>query len=98
MKPGDVLALKTTGELVTIIGIPTDDESRCVIRRPKMTQSGIEHLLENIFQLELETPSEHIDREVGEQLLKMKAQQVIFKAEHANDGPDVPEIKLDWKQ
>lgn len=98
MEPGQVLAIKTTGELVTVIGKDGDKASLLlVVRRPKMGPSGVEHLVDEFNDYELESPEEHINREAKEQLARQIAQREIINKgmrQYEEGQVDEPEIIL----
>lgn len=92
-----MVAVKTTGELVTVLGESINNEEQFSVRRPKMGPNGVEHLDEEFYSFELETPSDHINREAQEQLTRMIAQKEIIQKGMAkyNEGQiDEPELIL----
>lgn len=102
MKLGEVWALKTTGELVVVIGtINTDDTIH--VRRPVMGSDGVTHKVETYWPFELEPTEDHLRREAHEQLNKMIIQKSVigdgirkYEAEHPEpeDEEPTPEFPL----
>lgn len=78
MKPGELVCLKSTGELCVILGPAVDvhpQEGHYQIRRPVMTHdNGIKQVTEDVYAFELETEEEHLRREAKSMLLKVKIQ------------------------
>jgi hypothetical protein len=86
MKFGDLLCLKTTGELVFVLEVfpGTDDTAPQVeVRRPTMTREGITHAEDMFYQDELETPEQHLRYEAKEMVLKANIQEEILNAREA---------------
>jgi len=91
MESQEVVALRTTGEYVTILSMNPEEFNKfgligaeqygtVLVRRPKLTQNGIEHITCLFFEFELETVSEHVKREVAEALMKLQAQKDVMDA------------------
>ncbi|SRR6266404_7370657 len=83
MKPGQVMCLKTTGELCIVIGRSPEVEavngSVYITRRPVMThENGISHSLDTFQGFELETVEEHLRHEAKEMLLKTQIQEEMM--------------------
>lgn len=102
LKQGDILSVKTTGEYVYFTGKQNDDGT-WEVHRPVLTRDGIKHQYDSFEANELETPAEHIRREVNEALLKLQAQKEVMDAkvkalarEQAEAEADEPETKTDY--
>jgi hypothetical protein len=78
---GDVVALKTTGEIVFALGDPygSDTGKKVDVRRPVLSDSGIDHVLATFFVDELETVEEYVNREATMQTYKIRAQKNILE-------------------
>jgi hypothetical protein len=75
-EPGSIVCLKTTGEIVVVLG--PAEEGEFTIRRPVMTsKDGIRHSIDNVFAIELETEEEHLRREAAAMILKIKIQDEL---------------------
>ena len=75
MEPGQIVCLKSTGELCVVLG-ENDDGVSINIRRPKMShEDGINHEEMFVYPFELETVEEHLRREAKEMVLKVKIQE-----------------------
>ena len=80
MKAGDILCIKTTGELVVVLHV-YPDEGKVEVRRPTMTRdNGIIHNAEVLLKTELETSEDHLRREANEMLIKEKIQNEFLEA------------------
>lgn len=82
---GELLAIKTTGELVYIIS--ETDRKTYKVRRPSMTRDGIVHSTDEFFADELETIEAHLRRELSDMKLKAKLQKEVL-AEEEEDNRD----------
>lgn len=79
IKQGDLVCIRTTGEYVYFTGKQFDD-GKWEVHRPVLSRDGIQHEY-NVFEIgELETPAEHIEREVAEAFLKLDAQKKVMNA------------------
>lgn len=79
MPIGEILYLKLTGELVTIIGDP-NDAGMVAVRRPVVShEEGIYHAIEYFNPFEMETEEAHLEREAQAMILKYKAQRAMQK-------------------
>jgi hypothetical protein len=78
---GDVLALKTTGEVVFVLGDPygSDTGKKVDVRRPVLSEKGISHENAIFFVDELETVEEYVKREATMQTYKIRAQKNILE-------------------
>jgi|SRR6267378_5425567 len=102
LKQGDILSVKTTGEYVYFTGNQNSDGT-WVVHRPVLTREGIRHEYDSFEANELETPAEHIRREVDEALLKLQAQKDVMDAkmkalqaqQEAAEAVE-PETKVDY--
>lgn len=95
MELGQVVAIKTTGELVTVVD--EEKDNTVAVRRPKMGPNGVEHKTDFFFVYELESPEEHINREAKEQLARQIAQREIINKgmrQYEEGQVDEPEIIL----
>jgi glutamyl-tRNA reductase len=81
IKRGDVLALKTTGEIVYVLGEPygSDTGQKVDIRRPRLSENGISHEVNVVFVDELETIQEYVNREAEMATFKLEAQKNILE-------------------
>lgn len=80
MEVGDILCVKLTGEVVTVIDIEPINGSRVVVRRPVVSQeNGISHETDYFFPYELETEEEHLRREAKSMVLKFTIQREMDK-------------------
>lgn len=73
-KSGDVVVLKTTGEMAIVLG-PAPQAGWFSIRRPVMTRDGIIHEKDVMHELELESSEDHLNREANEMILKVRIQE-----------------------
>lgn len=95
MKFGDLLCLKTTGELCFVLQVfPGTDKTAPMVevRRPTMTREGIVHAIDTFYQDELETPEQHLRYEAKEMVLKANIQDEILstrEAERAEKKTDI---------
>jgi hypothetical protein len=86
IKQGDIVSIKTTGEYVFVLTNPKlgsefdGNYEQVYIRRPKLTQNGIEHIESRFRVDELETIEEHTEREVKEAYAKLEAQKKLMDA------------------
>jgi|SRR5882724_6491700 len=102
LKQGDILSVKTTGEYVYFTGKQLDNGT-WEVHRPILTRDGIKHQYDSFESNELETPAEHIRREVEEALLKLQAQKDVMDAkmkalqaqQEAAEAVE-PETKIDY--
>jgi hypothetical protein len=80
-KRGDVIAIKTTGEIVYALGnaYGSDTGRKIDVRRPVLSDSGIEHVLATFFLDELESVEAYVNREATMQTYKIKAQKNILE-------------------
>ena len=83
MQRGDIMAVKTTGEICYVLEAEGFDDEQSpldvvVVRRPKLTQNGIEHEETTFLAGELETLQEHVNREAKEGTYKLEAQRLII--------------------
>lgn len=79
IKAGEIMCLKTTGEIVCVLG-EVQPGDRVYIRRPIQNQAGISHASDTVYQFELEEPLEHFRKEAKEMLDKADIQRE-FEAE-----------------
>jgi hypothetical protein len=84
MQFGDILCLKTTGELVFVL-TTYDNLKTADVRRPTMERDGIFHKVDTFFQAELETPEEHLRREAKDMILKGDIQNEVLEAREAQE-------------
>lgn len=77
---GDILCLKTTGELCFILRVYEAEGQRTTVdvRRPVMGREGITHMTDSFFAEELETAEQHLRHEANEMVLKLDIQQEIM--------------------
>lgn len=96
MKFGDILCLKTTGELVFVLGEPAaDSENKSIsVRRPTMTREGIIHSTDVFYQAELETPEEHLRHEAQEMVLKADIQEEMLTLRDAQKAEKKTDITV----
>jgi hypothetical protein len=94
-KPGTILCLKTTGELVLILKEIEGNEGResVLVRRPVMGRDGIGHMSDLVFPFELETVEEHLRGEAKELLLKSKIQKAFFESAQEDEKQEKAEKK-----
>ncbi len=79
MKPGQVMCLRTTGELCIVIKVPQIEGDQLKVRRPLMShENGIQHSEDYFFPFELETVEEHLRHEAKEMLLKTQIQEEMM--------------------
>lgn len=84
METGDILCIKTTGELVTVLTVySTSDEVD--VRRPVSGRDGISHEKLTLQTVELETEEQHLNREANAMILKVKIQKELDKQLRALD-------------
>jgi hypothetical protein len=78
IKQNDVVAIKTTGEIVFVL---TVDEASggASVRRPVLSEGGISHAVEPYLLEELETVEAYVNREATMQTYKIKAQKNILE-------------------
>ena len=88
MEYGTILCMKTTGELVFVLGQGENGDVR--VRRPVMTRDGIDQQVNFFHEAELETIEEHLRHEAKEMVLKSKIQEEILNELGKKDKkPDV---------
>lgn len=82
MQFGDLLCMKTTGELVYVLGVYEVEGQRTTVdvRRPVMGRAGISHPTNGFFADELETPEQHLRHEAKEMMLKANIQREVLDA------------------
>jgi hypothetical protein len=74
-KIGDIGVIKVTGEKVFVLSVT---EYEAIVRRPSIQESGaIRHNKETFGINELESLSEHADRQVAEMMIKQRAQKTL---------------------
>lgn len=74
-KIGDIGVIKVTGEKVFVLSVT---EFEAIVRRPSIQESGaISHNKETFGINEIESLSEHADRQVAEMLIKQRAQKTL---------------------
>jgi len=79
MKPGQLMCLRTTGELCIITRSAAEDGGKVAVRRPVMSHDdGIRHSEDGFFPFELETVEEHLRHEAKEMLLKTQIQEEMM--------------------
>ena len=80
IKRGDILAVKTTGEIVYLLGNPygSDTGQKVDVRRPLLTEYGIKHEITTFFADELEPVEQYAEREANIQVLKLKMQRKLM--------------------
>lgn len=81
-KPGDLVAIKTTGEIAFVLDtVETREEDftnlgiKLALRVPVAGQGGIHHTIQSFFEAEVESPTEHIEREFSE----IKSRQKVMR-------------------
>jgi hypothetical protein len=77
MLAGDILCIKTTGELVIVLG--KNEDGTVNVRRPSMGKDGIYHSQNSFFEFELQTSEEHLRQEANEMILKNRIQKETLK-------------------
>lgn len=93
MKFGDIFCLKTTGELVFVLGVE-EEAGTVTIRRPTMTREGIVHVSQTFFQAELETAEQHLRNEAKEMVLKADIQEEILTARNAGKAEKAVDLTI----
>jgi hypothetical protein len=89
---GSILCFRTTGELVSVIGL-VEPGSRVYVRRPVMQERGISHAADVVYLSELETVEEHLRREAKEMVLKVEIQnEMQEEMESKRKGKPLPEL------
>ena|SRR6266550_6376601 len=79
MKPGQVMCLKTTGELCIVVQDVQVPGGMVSVRRPLMSHdNGIQHSEDAFYPFELETVEEHLRHEAKEMLLKTQIQEEMM--------------------
>jgi hypothetical protein len=88
-KIGDILAIKTTGEIVYVLTDEDDSQYKedgfsghyveVKVRRPILSENGIAHEVAIFRSNELETVEEYVQREATMQTYKIKAQKNILE-------------------
>ncbi len=79
MKPGQVMCLKTTGELCIVIKDLQAESGQVLVRRPLMShENGIQHSEDSFYPFELESVEEHLRHEAKEMLLKTQIQEEMM--------------------
>lgn len=97
--PGTIMCRKTTGELCIVIsrvphfeplqgqGVKGNGLPQFEVRRPVMQEKGIDHVIDYVYEFELETVEEHLRHEAKEMLLKIEIQEEMSQAmENAKKG------------
>lgn len=78
---GEILCIKTTSERVCVLWVDATS-NEVGIRRPIAFEGGnIQHSEEKFSDFELETVTNHAERQVNEMILKSKAQVKLMKVE-----------------
>jgi len=91
MQSHDIVSLKSTGEYVTVLSMNPEEFQKfgmlddhqygtVLVRRPRLTQNGIDHVLSLFFEYELESVEDHVKREVNDAMLKLAAQKEVMDA------------------
>lgn len=76
---GEILALKTTGEKVFILDV---NEKAVTVRRAHTGESGVyAHKTETFTVGEVETPKQHMQRQIAEMIEKGECQKELMIAE-----------------
>jgi hypothetical protein len=88
MQLGDLLTIKTTGELVYVLS--ETDRKTFKVRRPVMSRDGITHFTDEFFADELETIEEHLRRELADMKLKARLQKELLQEEPEDAAPRTP--------
>lgn len=77
---GDILCVKLTGELVTVMKLLSETNKEVMVRRPVVShETGIKHELCYFFPFELESEEAHLQRDAQAMVLKYKVQRQLQK-------------------
>lgn len=97
IKVGDILCVKTTGELVYVLGPfgetgPLKEQS-VTVRRATMTEGkSIKHEINEFRVDELETPEQHLNREADKARLQMRLSHKLNKEEALLEQKELQEV------
>ena len=86
MNQGDLLCVKSTGELVTFLNEGLQGELCC--RRGRLTQNGIIYVKEKFAPFEVETPELYLNRKAEAYMLNLKMQKSVI-------GKKIAELERD---
>lgn len=92
VKAGDILVIKTTGELVYILDV-TENQSIVNVRRAVMSENkSINHVIDSFFIEELETGEQHLEREAGKARLQMKFSHMLDRENAELERQELQEV------
>jgi hypothetical protein len=94
MKRGDIVCIKTTGELVMVIkdatrmadyhpqsnflAVEQEDMLTVRVRRPVETENGITHVDNTFYTFELESPQDHLNRKAEAYMMNLNMQKSVI--------------------
>jgi hypothetical protein len=98
---GDLLCVKCTGEVVTLLS--DDGKAELVdVRRGKQTRDGFVYVVEHYLPCELETPELYLNRKAEAYMLNLQMQKSVIgrkiaeleqEVEEAADNPETIPFK-----
>lgn len=92
VKVGDILVIKTTGELVYVLE-EKDEDGRVDVRRAIMSDNkSISHVVDVFYADELETGEQHLEREASKARLQMKFSHMLDRENALLEQQELQEI------